>query len=207
MVHRVLALLHVFLVFQLVHTVSEAFLRGLDPRHRSALSAEGGEYAGDERVWYHSRLLVKVYHLHRERQKGDGDDDDPNKKKGDGNDDDPNKGNGDDDNREGRKIDDGSGSNTGYDGAVDDRKKSDITEVSREDDGKSLQDKINEKLAEHEHIKRFRLVAEVWSPQTGELSPTLKLKRAFIYNKYDKLCRDIYNYDKKESMQQEIERK
>lgn len=68
-------------------------------------------------------------------------------------------------------------------------------------------DKINEKLAEHEHIKRFRLVAEVWSPQTGELSPTLKLKRAFIYNKYDKLCRDIYNYDKKESMQQEIERK
>lgn len=68
-------------------------------------------------------------------------------------------------------------------------------------------DKINSRLAEHEHIKRFRLVADQWSTQTGEYSQTLKLRRAYLYMKYDSLCREMYNYDKKESLQQEIERK
>lgn len=68
-------------------------------------------------------------------------------------------------------------------------------------------DKINSRLAEHEHIKRFRLVADQWSAQTGEYGQTLKLRRDFLYKKYDKLCREIYNYDKKESLQQEIDRK
>lgn len=57
-------------------------------------------------------------------------------------------------------------------------------------------DKTNRTLGEHEKIKRFRLVCEEWSPQTGELSPTLKLKRAVIYKKYDHLLRMIYNYAK-----------
>ena len=58
-------------------------------------------------------------------------------------------------------------------------------------------DKINAQLSEHEQVKRFRLVAEEWSPVTGELSQTLKLKRSVIYQKYDTLCREIYNYDLK----------
>ena len=58
-------------------------------------------------------------------------------------------------------------------------------------------DKINIQLSEHEQIKRFRLVADEWSPVTGELSQTLKLKRAVIYKKYYALCREIYNYDLK----------
>ncbi|NCC73444.1 MAG: long-chain fatty acid--CoA ligase [Sphingobacteriia bacterium] len=57
-------------------------------------------------------------------------------------------------------------------------------------------DKTNRTLGEHEKIKRFRLVCEEWSPQTGELSPTLKLKRAVIYKKYDHFLRMIYNYAK-----------
>ncbi|MEG2070535.1 MAG: AMP-binding protein, partial [Bacteroidales bacterium] len=60
-------------------------------------------------------------------------------------------------------------------------------------------DKINSTLAEHEYVKRFRLISDVWSTQTGELSQTLKLKRAFLYRKYDQICREIYNYDLKES--------
>jgi long-chain acyl-CoA synthetase len=56
-------------------------------------------------------------------------------------------------------------------------------------------DGINKTLGEHERIKRFRLVCEEWSPQSGELSPTLKLKRSVIYNKYDSICREIYRYD------------
>jgi long-chain acyl-CoA synthetase len=55
-------------------------------------------------------------------------------------------------------------------------------------------DQINKTLGEHEKIKRFRLVCEEWSPQSGELSPTLKLKRSFIYNKYDHILREIYMY-------------
>jgi long-chain acyl-CoA synthetase len=57
-------------------------------------------------------------------------------------------------------------------------------------------DAINERLGAHEQIKRFRLVCEEWSPQSGELSPTLKLKRSVIYNKYDTILREIYRYPK-----------
>lgn len=52
---------------------------------------------------------------------------------------------------------------------------------------------INKKLAFHEQIKRFRLVKDEWTPQTGELSPTLKLKRRLIYKKYDHILKEIFS--------------
>ena len=52
--------------------------------------------------------------------------------------------------------------------------------------------KTNQELGNHEQIKRFRLVCEEWSPQTGELSPTLKLKRRIIHGKYNNLLEEIY---------------
>jgi long-chain acyl-CoA synthetase len=52
--------------------------------------------------------------------------------------------------------------------------------------------KANKKLGQTEQIKRFRMVCDEWSPATGELSPTLKLRRAVIYRKYDHILRDIY---------------
>ncbi len=54
--------------------------------------------------------------------------------------------------------------------------------------------KINKKLSATEKIKRFRLVCAEWTPQTGELSPTLKLRRKNIYKKYDHILREIYMY-------------
>jgi long-chain acyl-CoA synthetase len=63
--------------------------------------------------------------------------------------------------------------------------------------------KLNDTLAEHEQIRKFRLVADTWSPQTGELSQTLKLRRAALYKKYDALCREIYQYDQKEKAAEE----
>lgn len=57
-------------------------------------------------------------------------------------------------------------------------------------------DESNKKLGDHEKIKRFRLVCEEWSPQSGELSPTLKLRRLVIYKKYDRILREIYRYPK-----------
>ena len=52
--------------------------------------------------------------------------------------------------------------------------------------------KINKHLGQTEQIKRFRLVHEEWSPQTGELSPTLKLKRKFLVEKYQDIIDEIY---------------
>jgi long-chain acyl-CoA synthetase len=53
-------------------------------------------------------------------------------------------------------------------------------------------DKINKRLSPYERIKRFKLVPDEWSPATGELSPTLKLKRQFISDKYKKLLDQVY---------------
>ena len=63
--------------------------------------------------------------------------------------------------------------------------------------------KLNDTLAEHEQIRKFRLVADTWTPQTGELSQTLKLRRAALYKKYDALCREIYQYEQKEKAAEE----
>lgn len=51
---------------------------------------------------------------------------------------------------------------------------------------------VNKSLGEYEQIKRFRLVTEEWTPQTGELSPTLKLRRNLIASKYSEIISEIY---------------
>jgi long-chain acyl-CoA synthetase len=56
-------------------------------------------------------------------------------------------------------------------------------------------DIINKALGEHEKIKRFRLVCEEWSPQSGELSPTLKLKRSVIFKKYNHILSEIFMHE------------
>lgn len=68
-------------------------------------------------------------------------------------------------------------------------------------------DVINAGLAEHERIHRIRIVSDAWSPQTGELSQTLKLRRAVLMQKYDKLYREIYNYENKELKEEELKKK
>jgi long-chain acyl-CoA synthetase len=53
-------------------------------------------------------------------------------------------------------------------------------------------DRLNKKLSPPERINRFRLVQDEWSPSTGELSPTLKLRRQFINEKYRDLITQVY---------------
>lgn len=53
-------------------------------------------------------------------------------------------------------------------------------------------ERINSRLSTPERISRFRLVQEEWTPATGELSPTLKLRRQFIQNKYKSLIAQVY---------------
>ncbi len=51
---------------------------------------------------------------------------------------------------------------------------------------------INNLLGQHEEIKRFRLIADTWSAQTGELSQTMKLKRKVIEAKYKGVIEEIF---------------
>ncbi len=55
---------------------------------------------------------------------------------------------------------------------------------------------MNKNIGLTEQIKRFRLVVEEWTPATGELSPTLKLKRKVLTEKYKALIEEIYSVDK-----------
>lgn len=53
-------------------------------------------------------------------------------------------------------------------------------------------EKLNRRLSPPERISRFRLVKDEWSPSTGELSPTLKLRRKFISEKYSSMVEQVY---------------
>ena len=55
-------------------------------------------------------------------------------------------------------------------------------------------DAYNEQLGRHEQIKRFELTCQEWLPETGELSPTLKLKRKFLKEKYKIKLERLYGY-------------
>jgi long-chain acyl-CoA synthetase len=55
---------------------------------------------------------------------------------------------------------------------------------------------VNKTLGSHEQISRIRLVCEEWTPASGELSPTLKLRRSIVAAKYQHLIDDIYSVGK-----------
>lgn len=51
---------------------------------------------------------------------------------------------------------------------------------------------LNKKLSPHEQIKKFKLTIDEWTPQSGELSPTLKLKRKVLLNKYQNVVDEMF---------------
>lgn len=53
--------------------------------------------------------------------------------------------------------------------------------------------KLNEKFGNWEKIKRFELTPDIWSIESGHLTPTLKLKRKIVMEKYLDLFHKIYN--------------
>jgi len=53
-------------------------------------------------------------------------------------------------------------------------------------------DHVNENLARYEQIKKFRLLPGAFSEETGELTPTQKMKRKVIYEKYDNEINALY---------------
>lgn len=61
---------------------------------------------------------------------------------------------------------------------------------------KKVLDVYNKTLAPHEQIKLFRLVTDEWTPTNGLLSPTLKLRRGPLTEKYKDLIADIFGKEK-----------
>ena len=53
-------------------------------------------------------------------------------------------------------------------------------------------DQCNEKFGNWEKVKRFELTPDVWSIVDGHLTPTMKLKRKIIKEKYNDLYQKIY---------------
>jgi long-chain acyl-CoA synthetase len=53
-------------------------------------------------------------------------------------------------------------------------------------------DALNAKLARIEQVKRFAILDHDFSQADGELTPTLKVKRAFVYDKYADVFAGIY---------------
>ncbi len=54
-------------------------------------------------------------------------------------------------------------------------------------------EEINERFGNWEKVKRFELTPDVWSVEGGHLTPTMKLKRKIILEKYKDLYDKIYN--------------
>ena len=53
-------------------------------------------------------------------------------------------------------------------------------------------DRLNAGFGHVEQIKRFELLPDEWTTDGGELTPTLKLKRKFIMEKYRFSVEKIY---------------
>ncbi len=53
--------------------------------------------------------------------------------------------------------------------------------------------KYNKRFSHIEQIKKFEITPNDWTVETGELTPTLKLKRKIILEKYKDLIEKIYN--------------
>jgi long-chain acyl-CoA synthetase len=53
-------------------------------------------------------------------------------------------------------------------------------------------ERANARLSRPEQIKRYRVLDEEWSPESGELTPSLKLRRAAIRAHYKHVIEDLY---------------
>jgi long-chain acyl-CoA synthetase len=63
--------------------------------------------------------------------------------------------------------------------------------------------RLNKSLGQTEKVKKFRLIEREWTTDSGELSPTMKLRRRFIQEKYFREIEETYrspefNYKKPE---------
>jgi long-chain acyl-CoA synthetase len=51
----------------------------------------------------------------------------------------------------------------------------------------------NANFAQWEKVKKFKFTEDIWSIDSGHLTPTMKLKRKIIAEKYNALIEEIYS--------------
>lgn len=56
----------------------------------------------------------------------------------------------------------------------------------------SLIEQINQELGQYEKIKKFRLLSEEWTPDSGELTPTMKMRRHIIEKNFEGTIEEMY---------------
>jgi long-chain acyl-CoA synthetase len=54
-------------------------------------------------------------------------------------------------------------------------------------------ERFNQDLGQTEKIKKFRLLAAEWTQDSGEFSPTLKLRRKYVLEKYSRIIEETYS--------------
>jgi long-chain acyl-CoA synthetase len=54
-------------------------------------------------------------------------------------------------------------------------------------------DSANQEVARVEQVKKFTVVGDIWSPDTGEITPSLKLKRNVVLDKYRSDIEEMYS--------------
>ena len=54
-------------------------------------------------------------------------------------------------------------------------------------------DKVNQKFARVEQVKKFEILPHDFAQETGELTPTLKVKRAVVASKYEMAIESLYS--------------
>ncbi|HEX2435394.1 MAG TPA: long-chain fatty acid--CoA ligase, partial [Solirubrobacterales bacterium] len=53
-------------------------------------------------------------------------------------------------------------------------------------------DEVNSKFARVEQVKKFRILPQDFAQETGELTPTMKVKRAVVADKYTNEIDELY---------------
>jgi long-chain acyl-CoA synthetase len=53
-------------------------------------------------------------------------------------------------------------------------------------------DKVNQKFARVEQVKKFKILPHDFAQETGELTPTMKVKRVVVADKYEQQIEDLY---------------
>jgi long-chain acyl-CoA synthetase len=56
-------------------------------------------------------------------------------------------------------------------------------------------DQANAEVSHAEAIRRFRILPVEWTAETGELTPTLKLKRRVLNERYAREIDELYGYN------------
>jgi long-chain acyl-CoA synthetase len=55
-----------------------------------------------------------------------------------------------------------------------------------------IRDQFNKRFSEVERVKKFALLGDTWSIETGELTPTAKIKRKVVVEKYKNVIENLY---------------